>query len=271
MPGVILVVLDHPAAAKALLTAAGRLADGSGATRINALAVRAPPETMVSPSEEVLTEQREAKLRAAEADRVAKVRQVFDAWAADIPAAIRAEWIDIDGIAQLLVEERGRRADYIVVEQPVPQDYGISWHALRAALFTAHRPVLLVPLQYAGAFGHRIAIAWRNDERATKAVLTALRCFRQPERVFVLAGIRAGAPTPGLPSILAEHGVNAELHELPIGSGPFGEALLRQAHELGADMLVMGAYQHTPLRELLLGGVTRYMLTHADMPVLMRH
>jgi len=271
MAGVILVVLDHPAAAQALLRAARQLAENNGATRINALAVRAPPETMISPSEEVLTAEREAMMRAAEADRVAKVRQVFDAWVADIPAAIRAEWIDTDGIAELLVEERGRRADYIVVEQPSRQDYGISWHGLRAALFTTNRPVLLVPHQYAGTFGRRIAIAWRNDERATKTVLTALRCFRQPERVFVLTGTRAGAATPELPSILAEHSVNAELHEMPIGSGPFGEALLRKAHELGADMLVMGAYQHTPLRELLLGGVTRYMLNHADLPVLMQH
>jgi nucleotide-binding universal stress UspA family protein len=70
---------------------------------------------------------------------------------------------------------------------------------------------------------------------------------------------------------LVEHGVAAELHVLPIGSTTFGETLLRKAHELGADMLVMGAYQHTPLREFLLGGVTRYMLNHADMPLLMRH
>ena len=271
MASVILAVLDHPAAAQALLTAARRLAEDSGARRINALAVRAPPETMVSPSEEVLTEQREATLHAAEADRVAKVRHVFDAWVADMPAAIRTEWIDIDGVAELLVEERGRRADCIVVEQPSRQDYGISWHALRAALFSSHRPVLLVPHQYAGAFGQRIAIAWRNDERATKAVLSALRCFRRVEHVYLLTGTRAGAATPNLPSILAEHGVNAELHEMPIGSGAFGGSLLRKAHELGADMLVMGAYQHTPLRELLLGGVTRYMLTHADIPVLMQH
>lgn len=271
MASVILVVLDHPGAAKALLTAARQLAENNGATRINALAVRAPPETMVSPSEEVLTEQREAKLRAEEADRVATVRQAFDAWVADMPAAIRVEWIDIDGIAELLVEERGGRADYIVLEQPSRQDYGISWHALRAALFATNRPVLLVPDHYVGAFGRRIAIAWRNDARATKAVLTAVRCFRKAEKVFLLTGTRAGAATPSLPSILAEHGVNAELHEMPIGSGAFGKALLRKAHELGADMLVMGAYQHTPLRELLLGGVTRYMLTHADMPVLMQH
>jgi len=271
MPGVILAVLDHPAAAQALLTAARRLAQLAGATRINALVVRAPPETMVSPSEEVLTEQREAHLRAAEASRVGKVRAVFDAWSSEVPSTIKVEWLDIDGIAELLVEERGRRADYIVVEQPSRHDYGISWHALRAALFATDRPVLLVPHHHAAEFGRRIAIAWRNDERATKAVLTVLNTVKRPDRTFVLTGTRGGTAPPELPSILAEHGITAELHVLPIASGSFGKSLLQKAHELGADMLVMGAYQHTPIRELLLGGVTRYMLSHADIPVLMRH
>jgi nucleotide-binding universal stress UspA family protein len=271
MSGVVLVVLDHPTATKALLGAARHLATLCNATRINALVVRAPPETMVSPSEEVLTEHREAHLRSAEADRVNEVRAVFDAWSSEVPATLKLDWIDIDGIAELIVEERGRRADYIVVEQPSHQDYGISWHALRAALFATDRPVLLVPNHYDAEFGRRIALAWRNDEPATKAVLTVLRAIKGPDQVFVLAGTRAGTAAPKLPSVVAEHGVTAELHVLPISGGTFGETLLRKAHELGADMLVMGAYQHTPLRELLLGGVTRYMLGHADIPLLMRH
>ena len=97
-----------------------------------------------------------------------------------------------------------------------------------------------------------------------------LRCLTQAEGVFVLAGTRGDA-TPQLPAILAEHGITAELHALPIGSGVFGAMLLDKAHELGADLLVMGAYQHSPLRELLLGGVTRHMLANADLPLLLRH
>ena len=75
-----------------------------------------------------------------------------------------------------------------------------------------------------------------------------------------------------MPAILAEHGIAAELHALPIGG--LARSALRcceKAHQLGADVLVMGAYQHSPLRQLLLGGVTRYMLSHADLPVLLRH
>jgi nucleotide-binding universal stress UspA family protein len=83
--------------------------------------------------------------------------------------------------------------------------------------------------------------------------------------------MRLGARPPTLPQILIDHGIRAELHVLPIGPGAFGQVLLENAHQLGADMLVMGAYAHSPLREALLGGVTRYMLAHADLPVLMRH
>jgi nucleotide-binding universal stress UspA family protein len=270
VPGVILVVLDHPARAGVLLDAARQLAALCGASRINALLVRTLPEAMVSPSEEVLTEQREAELRGLEASRATAVRSVFDTRAADVPATLSIEWTDIDGIAELVVEERGQRADYLVMEQPTRHDYGTSWHALRVALFTTDRPVLVVPARSSATFGRRVAIAWRDDGRATKAVLAALRCLTQAERVFVLAGTRGDA-APQMPAILAEHGIAAELHALPIGAGTFGVALLDKAHQLGADVLVMGAYQHSPLRQLLLGGVTRHMLTHADLPLLLRH
>lgn len=271
MPSVILAVLDHPKAAVAMLAGAKRLAETCGGARIKAMVVRAPPETLISPSEEVLTEEREAKLRAAEATRATEVQKVFDPWAATVPKNITADWIDIDGIAELLVEERGRRADYIVIEHPSLRDYGTSWHALRAALFTTDRPVLVLPTHHAAEFGRRIAIAWRNDERATKAVLSSLPFLRQADDVFVLAGTRPGTEAPSLPAILTEHGVTAELHVLPVVAGSFGATLLHKAHELGADMMVMGAYQHSPIRELLLGGVTRFMLNNGNLPVLMRH
>ena len=86
---------------------------------------------------------------------------------------------------------------------------------------------------------------------------------RAPSRCSCLLAYRDNAAL-AMPAILSEHGVNAELHVLPIGSGAFGATLLIKAHELGADMLMMGAYVHSPLRQLLFGGVTRYMLSHAD-------
>jgi nucleotide-binding universal stress UspA family protein len=272
MPGVILVVLDHPEAAAARLGAARRLAVLTGAAHINALLVRAPPTAGIAQSEEVLSEEREAALEAAEAKRAAAVFTVFNAWLpATQQAGIETDWIDLEGIAEEIVEERGRRADFLVVGQPARHAYGTDWHAMRAALFASHRPLLVVPATASEDFGHRVAIAWRDDETTTKAVLAGLRCLTLADRVFVLAGVGLGARTPTTPGILTEHGVAAEIHRLSLGGGAFGATLLRGVHRVGADMLVMGAYMHSPLRELLFGGVTRYMLTHADIPILMRH
>ena len=129
----------------------------------------------------------------------------------------------------------------------------------------------MVPPGAPATSGRRVAIAWRDDKRAASAVLAALRCIAGAEKVVALVGVLPGAPPPAVPRILVEHGVRADLHVLPIGDGAFGQALLNTAHALGADMLVMGAYYHSPLREMMFGGVTRYMLDHADLPVLMRH
>ena len=80
-----------------------------------------------------------------------------------------------------------------------------------------------------------------------------------------------GAGAPRCPASCWNTGFRRNSTCCQIGSEPFGQTLLNTAHQLGADMLVMGAYAHSPLRELILGGVTRYMLEHADLPVLMRH
>ncbi len=275
MSSVILAVLDHPSASGGLLAAAGCVADLVGGARVNALLVHIPPEATIVASEEVLTLRRETEIRALEASRAAAARAMFHAWAETTPLGATARWIEVEGMAEEVVREWGRRADWIVVERPARHEYGTTWHGIRAALFTTDRPVMVVPPAVRGPFGRQVAIAWRDDRRddehTTKAVLAALRCLAHADQVHLLAGLREGAGRPVIPAILAEHDVSVALHVLPIGSGAFGASLLAEAHRVGADMVVMGAYVHHPLRGWLLGGVTRYMLAHADLPVLMRH
>jgi nucleotide-binding universal stress UspA family protein len=120
-------------------------------------------------------------------------------------------------------------------------------------------------------FDRHVAIAWRDEKQAHRAVLPALRWLAGAKQVHVLVGVRDTTHSVDVPPVLLEHGLTASLHVLPIRPGPFGQTLLDTAHRVGADLLVMGAYAHSPLRELVLGGVTRHMLAHADLPVLMRH
>jgi nucleotide-binding universal stress UspA family protein len=270
MSEVVLVVLGRADRVSDLLTAAQRLATLLGGAHINVLAVRSPfldGLLLGGP----MTEEAAALLAAGQA-RIASLKASFETWAGNACIGeISARWIEAEGAPASLVEERGRRADIIVVSRPESSDGRSARQAFRAALFETERPVLMVPENRPALFGQRVAIAWRDDERAVKAMIPALRFLGRAREVHLLAGYRPGRPRPEAPRILIEHGIRADLHIMPIGPGPFGQALLETAHALYADMLVMGAYAHSPLRELILGGVTRYMLTHADLPVFMRH
>ena len=265
-------MLDRPASADGVLAAAACLADLTDGAHINVLAARVPPLSTIMPTEEVLTHDAESGLRARETARVAALKAIFDAWNATAgKPEVATEWFECEAVARDLVAAWGSRADLIVMERPGHHDHGAMWQALPAALFETDRPVLIVPPGPAAPFGRHIAIAWRDDPHATRAVLSALRLARHAADIHLLAGVRPGSGQPSIPEILAEHGVAAELHIIPIGEAPFGSTLLAAARAVGADLLVMGAYTHSPLHELIFGGVTRYMIAHADLPVLMRH
>jgi nucleotide-binding universal stress UspA family protein len=271
MSDVILVVLGQPEAARALLEAAGALKRLLGGARINVLAVEdkvhvsaLQAEALVAEAEAVVTR------KDREHGRVAALEAIYEQWLAEAgDVANDARWIEAEGNVAAVVGERGSRADMVVAGQPGDQDRRTR-QLFRAALFGTDRPVLMVPPRWSGTLARCVAIAWRDDKPSARAVIPTLRCLAAAERVHVLAGTRHGA-RPEMPKVLVEHGIRATLHALAIGSGPFGQRLLDEAHEIGANLLVMGAYAHSPLRELILGGVTRYMLEHADLPVLMRH
>ena len=105
-----------------------------------------------------------------------------------------------------------------------------------------------------------------RDERAVKAVHASLPILRQAETVHVLcAGDVADAP-----AMLEDHDIPFVLQAIP-ADGATGQWLLEAAHEVGADLIVMGAFAHGEWREHMFGGVTRTMLAEADLPLLMRH
>jgi nucleotide-binding universal stress UspA family protein len=269
MADVVLVVLRRPEMATALLQAGQRMADLMDGARINVLAVR--DSFQVSGlAAEALIEEAESLVRAGaqEQQRVAALHATFERWLSETGA--NARWVEEEGSAPSIIGERGSRADLIVSGQPLDDDR-LARQSFSAALFGTDRPVLLVPAGSKPSFGRCVAIAWRDEKQAVRAVIPALRCLASAEQVHLLMGTRDGKPAPSMPEILVEHGVVAQLHTVRIGSEPFGKTLLDAVHRLSADMLVMGAYAHSPLRELILGGVTRYVLDHADLPVLMRH
>jgi protein CrcB len=264
MGEVALAVIDSPETVGSVLSSAGRLLQYRGGGRIEALAVRTPPVAEMMVADQSISLAEEERFRAQEHDWSKVVKATVSQWE---PRArgIQADFIDAEGNICRIVAEHGRRSDVVVV--PGRGRTQRSLRGLHAAIFDTSRAVLVAPPQHTGDFGRVIAVAWKDDVRAPKAVLAAMPVLAKADAVHVL---RAKVEEAIVPPILEDHGIHAEAHTVN-GHGPVGEQLLQKAHELGADLIVMGAYAHGEWREALLGGVTRYMLDHADLPLLMRH
>jgi nucleotide-binding universal stress UspA family protein len=146
------------------------------------------------------------------------------------------------------------------------------------------RPVLVVP--YIGAakddgdvvLGRRVMVAWDAGREATRAVNDALPLLQNAERVDVLAvnpvkGARRHGANPGadIALHLSRHDVKVEVHHLEAHDIDVGDNILSRLSDEGSDLLVMGCYGHSRLRELALGGVTRSVMEHMTVPVPMSH
>ncbi len=171
------------------------------------------------------------------------------------------------------VARRGRLADLIVLARPALNGDVEGAADFDAALFDSGRPVVLVPAEPVAALGDTVAIAWNRSREAARAVAAALPVLRQADKVFILTARETDdSPEPSeLARYLGGHGITAKTWAFSPGTEPIGDSLMREAHKAGADLLVMGAYGHSRLREFVLGGATRGVLSHGVIPVMLVH
>jgi nucleotide-binding universal stress UspA family protein len=212
------------------------------------------------------------------------VREMTDAAKARFDAAIRgagqgsAEWRTAEGDLASAVALHARYADLVVINQSDARDTGASNFA-DSVLLTLGRPALLVP--HAGEFptvGQNVLVCWNARAEAARAVTEALPFLKRASKVTVMAvdseaSAAAHGDVPGadIALFLARHGVRADVASTPSGGVDVGNVILSRAFDLGADLIVMGAYGHSRMRELVLGGATRTVLESMTVPVLMSH
>jgi len=184
-----------------------------------------------------------------------------------------AGWREVTGRREELIPAKARASDLVVfarADEASPDLAGV----LEATLLSGGRPLLLLPPAAPAKLGDRVAIAWNGRAEAARAVAGALPFLDAASAVAVLtAATRRTPPEVALDLVeyLAWRGIAAERRPVEAKDEPVADALLRAAREAGADLLVMGGYGRTRLSELVLGGVTRRMLSHADLPELMAH
>ena len=185
-----------------------------------------------------------------------------------------ASWISMEGHPADIVCELGGAQDLIVIGQPHdPQSMGRI--TTEAALFSTGRPVIIAPPDSPVKIGETVLIAWNRGAQAARAFHAAKGLLLdRAQRVRILSittGAKQGPPAHEIAANLDWHGIEADVVELSPDYRSVGEVLLAEASAINADLLVMGAFSHSRLRQLILGGVTKFVFEQATLPVLMAH
>jgi nucleotide-binding universal stress UspA family protein len=178
----------------------------------------------------------------------------------------------VAGREEDIVAQQSRLYDMAVVPHPEAGEDVSSSDALHAVLFDSGRPILIAPREAPTTMGTRVCCAWNGTAESAAAVAAALPWLHRAEAVRILTSDdyqRRGPAAEGIQAYLRWHEIQAEIAPFKPQTREVGAGLLGAARDFGADLLCMGAYSHSRLRQLILGGVTRHVLENADIPVLM--
>ncbi len=241
---------------------------------ITALYVIAPPEVpafvMAYIPADVLEKQ--------QADAEAEAKKVEEAFTALCDReGVASEWRLVNGDSRSVTAFHAHYADLVIVGQTAPAEERANGTEDLAdeLILSSGRPVLVVP--YAGKFdviGRTALVAWNGTRESARCLHDALPILEQADKVIVYAVNESSAdhiPGADISTHLARHGVTAEAHHTVARDISVGDALLAAVSDYGADLLVMGAYGHSRVRELALGGATRDILNTMTVPAIMSH
>lgn len=218
-----------------------------------------------------------------EAEIADQCHKVFDEWRqangfeeTDGPTRSRgptARFLDQSGNLNHVVSRFGRLADLVVLKSPSLENGWLS-PAGEAAIYGTGRPVLFSPKQELHSLGERISLFWNDTVEATRASTVALPFMVKAKSVEVTTIDHEHLnhdDVAAFAEYLQWHGVEASVRIVQPKHQTTGEALIDAAWNFDADLIVMGAFGHSRIRELVLGGVTRHILKVAGRPVMMMH
>jgi nucleotide-binding universal stress UspA family protein len=193
--------------------------------------------------------------------------------------ALKGEWLVAQGEPVEALCHAARWCDLVVAERPtLNPDAPTGWGTVSRTVFGAGVPVVVVPQKATlDTLGENVLVAWNHSRESIRAMHWALPLLKRAARVVVLNGTPRDdglgvrhLPHLDLQDFLTRHGVNAQLRDFN-PKGDYGAAILAAAHDMPADMIVMGAWGHSRIAELVLGGATRYLFQHSDLPLFVAH
>ena len=201
----------------------------------------------------------------------------FKAVALEELAQDRVHWIVVGGDPDQTISDYAKLFDFTILgqfENLVEADE-LELHPDRIA-YESGRPVLIIPRDYQQSdFNEKAVLAWDGNRTATHALADALQVLQTKDQVTVLTVESAGLgkPLPGIDitSVLERHGIPTDRRTVSPGGKTVGQTIMEHCSEIGAGLLVMGAYERSKIGQDLTSGVTNEIFKHTKIPVLMSH
>jgi nucleotide-binding universal stress UspA family protein len=203
--------------------------------------------------------------------RSAAARACFENWSKT--AGVSCALLEPAGSEEDSIMHGGRFSDLIVLPRPVEDEAIASTVAFETALLETGRPVLIAPPVGPIDFGKPVAFAWNGSREAARALGAGLPFMAGASKIVAIVAGKNVAENDAKPleAYMARQGLKIEIARADVPTIQAGPHVLAEARRHGCGLLVMGAYTHSRLRQLVFGGVTRHILQNADLPVLMAH
>lgn len=183
-------------------------------------------------------------------------------------------WREKEGFFTDVIGQQARVADLTLVPQPDSTLMSEANEYLESALYQSGRAVMMVPNDYQAKLPQHILLAWDGSAESAGAISAAIPLLKLAKEVHlgVIGELAEDRPTIGdMVDFLHDHQISVKVHVMGTDKGDISDMLLSLGDKLSCDLLVMGAYSHSRLREMFLGGVTKRMITHAKVPVIFSH
>jgi nucleotide-binding universal stress UspA family protein len=270
----LLVYVDNSESCENTIIAAQNLAEENDAHLTGLYVTRPPYIPVYSGIDSAVSAEAIVAMEASIKEQTKIAREKFEkltnAWQSKV------RWLEVEGETAPVINENAHNYDLVVIGQANPKaNNKPKAHVVEHVALACGRPLLIVPYKYEKSeFGKRILVAWNGSRESTRATHDALPFLTKAESVDIAAvnpSKDIDIPCSDIAEHLSRHNVVIETESAYAYRQDVGKQILTLATTYGADMLVMGAYGHSRLTSLILGGATRHILEEMTIPVLMSH
>jgi nucleotide-binding universal stress UspA family protein len=275
MPQTVLAILNRVETAHPVLAASSLVTSHLRDACVEALRICPDLATCALPDAGATAERLEMLIGSdANRQHLTDLTEIYNAWQREAEDLVQLDEREIAGATASIVAVEGRKADLIVIGRTPPTYVEPAMDAIRAGLFGARRPVLLVPEAVPSSLGRSPAVLWKNGSATERVIDAALPVLLRAERVTVAVESKTPYPGTGLQRLLHRlelEDIPTEIHHFERDGQTLGKAAIARAHHKGSDLVVMGTDTQSELRDFFLDEGTGDCPCDRGLPILMRH